>query len=285
MSANDAERKVAMATLVFLAAATAFFTVLHHGYPQALRVPSLEGIPYSKVWQQMLLDLPALVCAWLAFRHAWLNLGLHRATLFLGGSFIFTGVEESMWILLGRYAQDIAAAAQGLSQATGTQDVRGTYYFTRGGLWFLETPILACVGWFFVAYGCVFVADKVIPKAPLIARAALGGFLAMNVDLWLDPVQTAPEWKSWIWMETDPISLFSIPLSNFMGWFLLIFIFAIVFEKSPALFKRFGPWRGTLLFYGLLMALEIGILIFFAIYGTVLLKALPEKINFTLGGI
>ena len=282
---SDQERRVSIASLIFLLVSTLGFTVLHHGFPRVLDVPPNLGVPYARLWQMLLLDIPALACAYLAFRHAWLNLGLYRATLFLGGSFVFTGLEESMWILLGRYRNGVVAFTGSLAQAAATDSVQGTYYFTRGGLWFLETPILACLGWFFTAYGCVYIAERVIPRASLLARAALGGFLAMNMDLWLDPVQTTPEWKSWVWVWPDRINLFSIPWSNFMGWFLLIFLFVIVFEKSPALVRRFGPTGGALVFYGILMALEVGILLFFMIYGTLAFNLLPENLNFTLGGI
>jgi putative membrane protein len=211
--------------------------------------------------------------------------------IFLGGSFVFTGIEESMWILLGRYQAEIQAwsvSHGGLSAADlGEQaaHVEGTYYFTRGFFWFLETPLLACLGWFFVAYACVYVADLVIPRAHVVWRALLGGLLAMNLDLWLDPVQTNPALKSWIWMSEDVINVFSIPLSNFIGWFLLIFLFAIVFERLPQMVEKRGPAKAAVYFYALLMAMEIGILFFFAIYGTIAMQIFKEPINLTIGGI
>ncbi|MCX5860316.1 MAG: hypothetical protein NT056_10600, partial [Proteobacteria bacterium] len=81
------------------------------------------------------------------------------------------------------------------------------------------------------------------------------------------------------------INIFSIPLSNFMGWFLLIFLFALVFEKLTVMEKRYGQTWATLRFYGILLLLEVGILIFFGIYGTMLLPLIPNPINLTLGGI
>jgi uncharacterized membrane protein len=208
--------------------------------------------------------------------------------IFLGGSFVFTGIEESMWILLGRYASELQAALPSSQTAVlgqGGQEISGTYYFTRGFFWFIETPLLACLGWFFVAYSCVYVANLILPRARLGFRAAAGGLLAMNLDLWLDPVQTHETFKSWIWAQADRINIFSIPLSNFMGWFLLIFLFALVFERLPDMVKRWGPAQAALYFYGVLFALEIGILIFFGIYGSIAMRLIPEPINLTIWGL
>ncbi|UCD85276.1 MAG: carotenoid biosynthesis protein, partial [Deltaproteobacteria bacterium] len=234
------------------------------------------------------LDLISIGLAWLCFHHAWRRLGIYRAMLFLGGSFVFTGLEESMWILLGRYSQDIQLAlpfAQEAALGENVQGVSGTYYFTRGFYWFIETPVMACLGWFFVAYSCIYVADLLMPRARILGKAAVGGLLAMNLDLWIDPVQTHEALTSWVWAEQDPISIFSIPLSNFMGWFLLIFLFALVFERLPDMVRRWGAGKAAVYFYGILLALEIGILLFFIIYGSIALRLFPEPINLTIWGI
>jgi hypothetical protein len=284
------ERRVVWAIGLSLIISTMFFTVLHHAYPQVLDVPSNEGIPMTGYGIMFLFDLIPVGLAWLCFHHGWRRLGIYRAMLFLGGSFVFTGLEESMWILLGRYQAEIQAALDptGIQQATlgeHAAEVTGTYYFTRGFFWFLETPILACLGWFFVAYSCVYVAGLILPRAHILWRATLGGLLAVNLDLWLDPVQTHEAFKSWIWFEGDRIHIFSIPFSNFAGWFLLIFLFAIVFEYVPAMIKRWGPGKTMIIFYMILFALEVGILIFFGVYGTIAMRLIPEPINFTIWGI
>jgi hypothetical protein len=288
--ATPAERQVSWAIAAVLVLSTLFFTVLHHGFPGVFDVPPNQGVPFMDFPTMFALDLIPVALAWLCFRHALHRRGLFPAMIFLGGSFVFTGVEESMWILLGRYHLEIQASLGGpaAGQAAfgeGIKDVGGTYYFTRGFFWFLETPLLACLGWFFVAYSCVYVADLLLPRAKTVFRAGLGGLLAMDLDLWLDPVQTSPTFQSWVWVSPDRINLFSIPLSNFMGWFLLIFIFAIVFERLPGMVSRWGPAKAAIAFYGLLMGLEIGILVFFGLYGAVAMRLIPHPLNFTLWGI
>ncbi len=289
--ANPEEIRVSWIIGISLVISTLIFTVIHHAFPGVFNVPSNAelGVPFSGYGEMFALDLIPVFLAWLCFHHAWKRLGIYRAMIFLGGSFVFTGVEESMWILLGRYQAEIQAlgGAQVADAALGegAKEVTGTYFFTRGFFWFLETPLLACLGWFFVAYSCVYVADIIIPRAGIVAKAGLGGLLAMNLDLWLDPVQTHETFKSWIWFEGDRINLFSIPLSNFIGWFLLIFVFAIVFEKLPAMVSRWGPSKAAVIFYALLMGLEICILIFFIIYGTITMQILDSTVNLTVWGI
>jgi hypothetical protein len=285
---DERERRVVWSIGIGLVVSTLFFTLLHHGFPQVLDVPSNSGIPYTDYPTMFILDLIPFGLAWLCFHHARRRLGLYRAMIFLGGSFVFTGIEESMWILLGRYAQELQAALPSAPNAVlgqSSQGISGTYYFTRGFFWFIETPLLACLGWFFVAYSCVYVANLILPRARLGFRAVAGGLLAMNLDLWLDPVQTHETFKSWIWAQADRINIFSIPLSNFMGWFLLIFLFALVFERLPDMVKRRGPAQAALYFYGVLFALEIGILIFFGIYGSIAMRLIPGPINLTIWGI
>jgi len=243
-------------------------TVLHQLLPGVLKVPVEAAVPHSTPLETLVQDLAAALLCWLCFRHAWMVQGLYRAVMFLIGSFVFTGVEESMWIIGGRFS-----------------DFVDSYYFTRGFFWFLETPVQACLGWFLLAYGCMYIAEVLLPRAGALARAALAAFLAMDLDLWMDPVMTRPAHRAWVWLNPDPIAIFSIPLLNFVGWFMLIFIFAIVYERLPAMQARHGPARAALRFFGGLMLIELGILVFFIVYLITLRRLCPAPLNFTLWGI
>jgi len=248
---DPSERQVVWSILILIAISTAVFTVLHHGYPHVLRVPSNEGVPNASLIEMFVGDLITAGLAWMCFRHAWRRKGLYLAVIFLGGSFVFTGIEESMWILLGRYGADIVAALTPASESIPLW--HGTYYFTKGFFWFIETPMSACLGWFFLAYGGLYMAELILPRAHNFTKAALAGFLAMNVDLWLDPVMTGEAFKSWVWAEQPGgIWIFSIPITNFIGWFLLVFIFDWVYNWLPGLAERKGAIKATAIFYGLL---------------------------------
>jgi putative membrane protein len=83
----------------------------------------------------------------------------------------------------------------------------------------------------------------------LLGRAIIGGLIAMGIDLWMDPVATSPEIMSWVWGKADFLLFFGIPIYNFIGWFLLIFLFAILWEKLPQMEKRWGRAKATNRFF------------------------------------
>jgi hypothetical protein len=261
---------------------TVLFTALHHCFPQVLRVPSNEGVPYTGYGTMFLLDLIPIACALLCFYHARHRLGLYRAMIFLSGSFVFTGLEESMWILFGRF-QILNRIMALLGKPLDA--VAGTYYFTRGFFWWLETPLTAFLGWFFIAYACVYAAKLLLPRANIWLQALLGGLMGVSMDLWLDPVQVHEAWRSWIWLSNDPVNVFSIPFSNFLGWFLVIALFAVIFEYLPAMVKKWGVGRGTVYFYLILIGLEFCILGTVVVYGAVGMKIFPVPVNLTLWGL
>jgi len=278
------EQRIAWITLVLILVSVIVSTVLHHGFPSVFNVPSNDGVPMSDYPTMFVLDMLTYGMAWLCFRHGWKRLGLFGAVTFLGGSFIYTGIEESMWILIGRFAMDVQTAIPGAESVAAVKN--GTYYFTRGFFWFIETPMSACVGWYMLAYSCMYIAELVFSRSGVVWRAFIAGFIAMNIDLWLDPIQTHPIFLSWIWADQPGgIWIFSIPITNFVGWFFLIFLYALVFDKLPAMVERWGPGKAVLRFYFILFCLEIAILIFFIVYGWVEQAAISPKLNLTFGGI
>ncbi len=275
---------IAIAYLI-LAAVIAASTYIHHFQPQILRVPDnhnvsswvnprfdqtciydrmtgeerakvyREGVPDATTAANVILDIMSILVALLCFFHAKRHYGDWMAHCFLIGSFIFTGLQESIWIIFGRFSG--MSAMQGLGEA-----VYGTYWFTKGGLWFFETPVAMCFGWFYVAYGCVWMAGKAFPQSSLMTRATVGGLLAMIVDLWQDPVATSPEMLSWVWATGDFIRILGIPQTNFVGWFLLIFVFAIFWEYLPRWEEKWGRAKTTYFFFPMLVLFDFAILAF-----------------------
>lgn len=263
-------------------------TYLHHVHPQILRVPSntdvsswtrpaldetlladhltesqkeetlTAGVPFGDNTGALIAsDLFTILLGWLCFVHARRHYGFWMASCFLIGSFVFTGLEETLWILSGRFLG-------GTVQNPLGEMIYGSYWFTRGGFWFLETPIVACIGWFFIAYSCVLTAGKVFPNMNLWARAFVGGMIPMTIDLWMDPVQTAPEILGWVWGKGDVLLLFGIPHYNFLGWFLLIFVFAVIWEYLPHMENMYGRSGASNRF--LLLVLFLPFCIVFALW-------------------
>ena len=78
----------------------------------------------------------------------------------------------------------------------------------------------------------------------------------MEMDLLIDPVAVRYAWWGWfpeanqaIWILGDPsIGNFGIPISNFMGWFALIFFFAIYWKKLTDREEKWGVRKCTVIF-------------------------------------
>ena len=214
----------------------------------------LEGIPGTSLGNLIFMELFALFNTLLCLWHARKHFGKWMAWCFLLGSFVFTGVQESFWILFGR---------AGHFAIQGFEPMYGTYWFTRGLTWFIETPVNNCFGWFYIAYACVWMAQKTFPKWGPWTQAAVGGLLAMIIDLWMDPVNTSPESMNWVWATGDFVRIFGIPQSNFVGWFLLIFVFAIIWGGYlPRWEKAWGRAKATKMFLWTLVVADIGVIAF-----------------------
>jgi len=274
-------------------------TYLHHYQPQVLSVPSnmnlaawqapafeqttihdrmtvqerqqvqRAGIPMAKSTADLVVnELIMILLGWWCFRHARKHYGFWMASCFFIGSFVFTGLEESAWILTGRFLGGTVSLPPG-----GT--IYGTYWFTKGILWFVETPVNACLGWFVYAYSCVWIAGRVLPKMSLLTRATVGGLIAMGIDLWQDPVQTSPELVNWVWGKGDFLLFFGIPFYNFVGWFLLIFLFAIFWERLPEIAEKWGQRRAMAIFLSVSTVSSVIVaglifVIWFVVMGTLL---------------
>ena len=293
-----AERTFVWITFGALAIIILLSTYLHHFMPSVLHVPSntdvsswtmptfdktwvydrmneaerqlvrTRGVPGTSFITIFLYDALSLLGAWLCFAHARKSFNLTMATSFLVGSFVFTGLQETIMILTGRFWM-------GGGRVDPT--VFGSYWFPQGLLWFLETPVWVCLCWFIIAYSCVWVADKVFPGLPLWRRAVIGALIAVIIDLWEDPVLTSPELLKWVWAKGDHIGILGIPHGNFIGWFFLIFIFAILWERwLPRLMIRFNPVKGGFLFLGVIFCSNIFVLTVLLIWGTIANKLFPQ---------
>lgn len=201
----------------------------------------LSSLKSKGIALQVIGDLLAVILSLLCFIHARKHYGFWLASCFLIGSFVFTGLEESAFIISGRIIGGSIANPLGIFY--------GSYWFTKGGLWFFETPIIACLGWYFIAYTCVLIAGKIFPKTGLMGRAAIGAMTAVLIDLWQDPAITSPETMQWVWSKGDSLLVFGIPMYNFTGWFTLIFLFAIFWEKLNVLEEKLGRRKTTAVFF------------------------------------
>ncbi|WP_338780984.1 carotenoid biosynthesis protein [Metabacillus sp. FJAT-52054] len=113
----------------------------------------------------------------------------------------------------------------------------GDYYYTKDfGPQILGVPVAIGFAWLMVIGGSHAILKAVLPHAPIIVFSAIGGLLAVLIDLIIDPV--AAEVKEyWVW--TAESFYYNIPFSNFSGWFITAFVLHLIIGLAGK--ERYTP--------------------------------------------
>lgn len=161
------------------------------------------GLPYHPFFTPLLTLLAFLF----ALLHGWQHFGWRQALLLLLLTFGVSLLFESVGV------------------ATGL--IYGPYHYTdKLGFKFLGlVPLLIPVAWFMMSYPSYVIATHLVPSvkstwAWRLAIAALGALIMTAWDLAMDPMMVAG--GHWVWDQ--PGSYFGVPLQNYWGWWLTIFI-------------------------------------------------------------
>jgi len=109
--------------------------------------------------------------------------------------------------------------------ATGV--IYGPYHYTNklGPLFLGLVPFLIPVAWFMMSYPSYVIAERLVPMKwrpwqRLLTVAAVGGMIMTAWDLVMDPFMVAA--GHWVWDTKG--AFFGIPLQNFWGWWLTVFV-------------------------------------------------------------
>lgn len=148
----------------------------------------------------------------------------------------------------------------------------GRYYFTRlMGPKILTVPIFLGLAYVGMAYLSWTLAEIVLrPSGNAAARRSIlllpliASFFMVSWDLSQDAIWSTVL-KAWIWLDGGPY--FGVPLTNFAGWFLTVFVIYLVFalyqkrsaHAIPAL--PLGHWYLAVAFYALSAAGNLLLLI------------------------
>ncbi len=189
------------------------------------------GIPYHTFFTPLL----TLLAFIFAILHSYQNLGWKQALLLLGLTFGVSLLFECVGV------------------ATGW--IYGPYHYTNKlGFKFLGlVPLLIPVAWFMMTYPSYVIARRILPAlrktwAWRLAVAGLGAVIMTAWDLAMDPMMVAG--GHWVWDKTG--AYFGVPLQNFWGWWLTIFVtfwlFLSITRTKPevnilkANFSRMAVW-------------------------------------------
>lgn len=147
-----------------------------------------------------------------AVLHSRICMGWRRALLLLGTTFAVCLLFECVGV------------------ATGL--VYGPYHYTGMlGYKFLDlVPLIIPVAWFMMSYPSFVIAVRIARVgrggwAWRLRVAALGALAMTAWDLAMDPMMVAGE--HWIWEK--PGAFFGVPLQNYIGWWLTIFVAFLLF--------------------------------------------------------
>lgn len=160
-------------------------------------------------------------------------------TLLAFGFAVTHGSQRLGWrwalILLG-VTFAVSLTLESLGVATGL--VYGPYHYTsKLGPRFLGlVPFLIPVAWFMMSYPSLVITETMIPRPSrawrtLLAASALGALVMTAWDVAMDPMMVAN--AHWVW-EVDG-AFFGVPLQNYWGWWLTIFLTFLIFIWSGAL--------------------------------------------------
>lgn len=143
--------------------------------------------------------------------------GNYKTGVFLAGVLLWIAPVENYAVLEGTY----------------------TYYGNSGLLfpnypgyllWVGVVPLWVILGWFVLAMSGRFLFhERFFSKRRAAIQALASGLFALNIDFMIDPIASSN--GLWTW-TSEGISILQVPLFNFVGWFLLIFLFDLIAEHT-----------------------------------------------------
>lgn len=159
-------------------------------------------------------------------------------------SYKFRGLYKTLLLFFGA-----VIAGGGLENSAS---MFGGYYYPGASLTIFlnECPLDVVMGWVVLIYCSSYMAHILIGKGKgslpsmgigmdpekgvdrqfiklTALRAALAGAIAVNLDLFIDPVAVANNW--WVW-QVNNIYIQGVPLGNYIGWWVMIFTFVFFYD-------------------------------------------------------
>jgi uncharacterized membrane protein len=179
------------------------------------------------------------------FLHSWVKLGSKNTVIFFTITYLFGFTSELLGAKYGWFF--------------------GNYYYNLPSFFFGAEPFMTPISWAIIIYTVYtmtnlilssldgmkrLVPGKLIPVGIIILMfiASIDGLMAMNLDMIIDPVAVDPGVAGWVWVNGGPY--YNIPISNFIGWFLVTF-FATLIYRSYAVVKKNKENPTSLIDYGL----------------------------------
>ncbi len=141
-----------------------------------------------------------------------------------------------------------------LSELIGVQTglIFGSYqYGSVLGPKLFDTPLMIGVNWVMVTYCAGMTISVLFPSLNKLAAAGLAALLMVGLDVLIEPVAITQGFWSW---KGD-----SIPIQNFIGWFVIGFILQLLFHfklRHQPNFVAIALFILQFLFFGILYLVQ-----------------------------
>ena len=220
----------------------------------------LYSIFYPKI---LILSILGFLWVYIAFAfvliHSSLSLGKKKTAIFFVITFIFGLISELVGVKFGW--------------------IFGNYYYnlvlTPFNLFGL-VPLVTPISWAIIIYMSYTITNIILfgfgSKKPniewnrpvytillIVLLSCIDGLIATNMDMMIDPVSVSR--TGWFWIGGGPY--FGIPISNFIGWFLVAFSATIIFRSYESFKKKYESSHSSIFVSSSMICL---FLMFFVIY-------------------
>ncbi|TXC90795.1 carotenoid biosynthesis protein [Metabacillus litoralis] len=155
----------------------------------------------------------------------------------------------------------------------------GDYYYTSDfGPKLIGVPIAIGFAWLMVIAGSHAISSVITKKQQFIPYTIIASLLAVLIDLVIDPV--AYEVKNyWVWNAES--FYYNIPMSNFIGWFIVAFILhSVIYLLSLKAKRTITIWHSRIVtVYFLVLAMFLLLSLFNGLWLAVFITGLFSLIT------
>lgn len=103
-----------------------------------------------------------------------------------------------------------------------TAQVFGEYYYGKTlGLKWLDVPLVMGLNWLTLIYSAGVILNKI--KLHFVIKSLIGAALLVGLDIFIEPI--AIRFDFWTWSAP------SVPLQNYIAWYIAAFVFLCLFYK------------------------------------------------------
>lgn len=127
------------------------------------------------------------------------------------------------------------------SIGTNTGVIFGEYtYLTTLGYKIFNTPLMIGINWIILVYSAGVYLQGLMPSnsaSSVLIKSLMGAAILTIIDFFIEPM--AIKYEYWTWHGT------TVPLQNYVAWFITAFVFMLVFNKLK--FNKSNPIAHILL--------------------------------------